>query len=112
MSTLGGDGSAAEAAAWAALESVPDPELGVSLVGLGLIRGVTVEQRTAHVALTFTTMGCPWTDVIRAGVRESLLRVDGIDQVEIQETWDHAWTSHDVRADVTLRLHELGIEMR
>lgn len=95
--------------AWLALEDVKDPELDVSLVGLGLVRDVTVEQGGVHVKLTFTSMGCPWTDLIRDSIRERLERVPGVDAVTIEDVWDHSWTARDLRADARRRFQEMGI---
>lgn len=95
--------------AWKALEDVKDPELDVSLVGLGLIRDLAVENGRAHVKLTFTSMGCPWTDVIRDSIRERLERVPGVNSVAIEDVWDHSWSARDLRADARRRFREMGI---
>lgn len=98
-----------EAQAWAALESVKDPELDVSLVALGLIRGLTLAGDEVHVQLTFTSMGCPWTDVIRGNIREQLQRLPGIRSVVIEDVWDRPWSARDLRRDARRRLEEIGI---
>ena len=49
--------SAAELSLWHALEEVEDPEYPVSVVDMGLIYGVMIDQRVAHIDLTFTSMG-------------------------------------------------------
>lgn len=95
--------------AWEALEDVRDPELDVSLVGLGLIRGVHVEGGRACVQLTFTSMGCPWTDVIRESIRERLLALPGIASLAIEDVWDRPWTPRDLRPDARSRLQDIGI---
>jgi metal-sulfur cluster biosynthetic enzyme len=97
------------ATARAALEEVKDPELDISLVGLGLIRDLSVQGGTAHVKLTFTSMGCPWTDMIRDSVREKLLSVHGVERVTIEDVWDRPWSPRDLRRDARARLNEIGI---
>jgi len=97
------------ASCWAALERTRDPELDVSLVGLGLVRDVAVEGSTAKVQLTFTSMGCPWTAWIEDGVRSELLSVPGVDEVDIEVVWDRAWSRRDLRADARRQLERLGI---
>src|SRR6266542_1551366 len=48
-----------------ALRDVVDPELGVNVVDLGLVYGVTVgEDRVATIDMTLTSAACPLTDVI------------------------------------------------
>lgn len=75
-----------------ALESVIDPELGIDLVNLGLIYYVEVnEEGTCHVDMTLTTMGCPLADVIVTDVKNALLKVEGIKEVEVEFVWYPAW---------------------
>ena len=48
-----------------AMHDVVDPELGINVVDLGLVYGVTLDDdRTAIVAMTLTSAACPLTDVI------------------------------------------------
>lgn len=92
-----------------ALESARDPELGVSLVGLGLVQDVHVEGACAQVKLTFTSMGCPWMDWIQDSVRDALLRVPEIASVAIEVVWDRPWTPQSLRGDARRTLQDLGI---
>jgi metal-sulfur cluster biosynthetic enzyme len=85
---------------WDALREVEDPELGVSLVDMGLIVSARREEDRALVALTYTAMGCPATEMIDDDVRARLLRVPGIRAVQIDVVWEPAWT--------TARLTDLG----
>lgn len=77
----------------AALETVIDPELGIDLVNLGLIYHVEVnDEGICYVDMTLTTMGCPLADVIVTDVKNALLKVEGIKQVEVEFVWYPAWT--------------------
>ncbi|MDX1611684.1 MAG: metal-sulfur cluster assembly factor, partial [Candidatus Thermoplasmatota archaeon] len=82
---------------WAALESVDDPELPLSIVDMGLIYDVRVEPEQgggAHVEvdMTFTAMGCPAMDLLRGDVHEALADLEGIDEVQLRTVWDPPWT--------------------
>src|SRR5260370_11607645 len=56
-----------------ALRDVVDPELGVNVVDLGLVYGVTVsEDRVATIDMTLTSAACPLTDVIEDQARPAL----------------------------------------
>lgn len=81
-----------------ALAEVPDPEYPLTLAEMGMIREVKVEDATAHVAISYCSLGCPCISLIEHDVRERLLKVTGISRVEIEESFDH-WT----RADITRR---------
>lgn len=82
---------ARSAAAWAALGTVIDPELGLDIVTLGLVYGVEVEGTTARITYTLTTPGCPMERAITDGVRSAVLAVDGVTRVDTSIVWDPAW---------------------
>lgn len=77
----------------AALTSVSDPEMPVNIVDLGLVYGLEQDAGRVVVDLTFTAMGCPASDFILEDVREALLAVPGITEVEIRIVWDPPWTT-------------------
>jgi metal-sulfur cluster biosynthetic enzyme len=91
-----------------ALREVLDPEYPISLVDLGLIRGVEVEGTTAKIKLTYTCMGCPAMDMIQDDVRERLLQMDGIEAVDIEVVWD-TWSRKDITPLGRKHLREVGV---
>ena len=103
--------AAVEARLWEALRAVEDPEIPVSVVGMGLIVSLGYEpaKRRADVQLTFTAMGCPAMDFIQDDIREALLGDPDVDDVEIEVVWDPVWTKDRLRADARSRMRELGI---
>ena len=92
----------------AALQSVHDPEYPVSVLDMGLIRGLAVEGGTVQVRLTYTSMGCPCKEMIADDVRDALLAVEGIERVEIQEVFE-PWTHRDLSRRAKRTLTELGV---
>jgi metal-sulfur cluster biosynthetic enzyme len=77
---------------WDALREVPDPELGISIVDMGLVVAARLEGARALVRLTYTAMGCPATDMVESDVRDRLARLSGIQEVEIEVVWEPVWT--------------------
>ena len=76
-----------------ALSHVIDPELGIDIVNLGLIYDVNLkEDGQAHVLMTLTTMGCPLIDVIAYDIETSLMKLDEVDKVEIELTFNPPWS--------------------
>ncbi|HEY7433871.1 MAG TPA: metal-sulfur cluster assembly factor [Methylomirabilota bacterium] len=75
-----------------ALREVFDPELGMSVVDLGLIYGVQVEGGRVRITMTLTTQGCPLHDSMTEWVRQAVRRVPGVDEVEVAITFEPAWT--------------------
>jgi serine O-acetyltransferase len=76
-----------------ALRTVIDPEVGIDVVDLGLIRDIHVDPRTgaATVDLVLTTKGCPLVDYLSEQVRRRAASLPGITGVEVRvldEPWD------------------------
>ncbi|MGH2514150.1 MAG: metal-sulfur cluster assembly factor, partial [Ktedonobacterales bacterium] len=71
---------------------VPDPELGISLVDMGLIVDVRRDGDVAHVTITYTAMGCPATEMIEGDIRARLLRLPGVSSVALEVVWEPVWT--------------------
>lgn len=91
-----------------ALREVWDPEYPISLVDLGLIRGVEIEGSAAKIKLTYTCMGCPAMDLIQEDVEERLLRMDGIDEVDIEVVWE-TWSREDITPLGRKQLKQVGV---
>ena len=100
-----------EARLWIALQDVEDPEIPISVVGMGLIVSIAYrrQERAVDLELTFTAMGCPATDFIEDDVRERLLQEPEVDTVRIEVVWDPVWTRSRIREDARARMRELGI---
>ena len=91
-----------------ALKEVLDPEYPVSLIDLGLIRGIEVDGFTARIKLTYTCMGCPATDMIQDDIRDRLLRMEGLEEVEIEEVWD-SWSRKNISKKGLIQLQKVGV---
>jgi metal-sulfur cluster biosynthetic enzyme len=90
------------------LRDVLDPEYPISLVDLGLIRGVEIEGSKASIKLTYTCMGCPAMDMIQDDVEERLLQMDGIEEVDIEVVWP-TWSSKDITPFGRKQLKQVGV---
>lgn len=90
-------------ALWDALRDVTDPEIPISLVDMGMIVDLSLQDGVAYVKLTFTAMGCPAMEFIMDDIRARLLQEPGVREVEIETVWDPVWTK--------ARLSEEGIEV-
>ena len=100
-----------EARLWEALRGVEDPEIPVSVVGMGLIVSLAYveSERRADLQITFTAMGCPAMEFIQDDIREALLADRDVDEVSIEVVWDPIWTKARLRDDARSRMRELGI---
>jgi len=75
-----------------ALRQVEDPELGMDIVDLGLVYEVEVEGETAKVTYSLTSMGCPAGPLIAQDIDRAAHEVPGVEQVELELTFDPPWT--------------------
>jgi metal-sulfur cluster biosynthetic enzyme len=93
-----------------ALRDVVDPELGVNVVDLGLVYGVTVEpDRTATIDMTLTSAACPLTDVIEDQARVAL---EGLVQdFRINWVWLPPWGPEKITEDGREQLRALGFNV-
>ncbi|MBB1251594.1 metal-sulfur cluster assembly factor [Rhizobium sp. G21] len=82
----------------AALSEVIDPELGLSVVDIGLIYGAeTTAQGGLRIVMTTTTRGCPATGLLVEAVRERALASGLAASVEVELTYDPPWTPDRMR---------------
>jgi ring-1,2-phenylacetyl-CoA epoxidase subunit PaaD len=96
-----------EAAVWAALAEVPDPEIpAVSVVDLGMVRSVELDAERLRVELLPTFVGCPAVDLIRAAVAERLAGMRR--QVEVELSYAEPWTSDRISAEGRRKLRASG----
>ena len=91
-----------------ALAETLDPEYPIGLVDLGLVRGVELDGSTAHVEIVYCSLGCPCIQLIESDIRERLLRLDGVERVEVQEVFE-PWTRRDVSAKGLRILRQVGV---
>src|SRR5262249_2081535 len=93
-----------------ALRDVVDPELGVNVVDLGLVYGVTLDQdRTATIDMTLTRAACPLTDVVEGQARDAL---DGlVTDFRINWVWMPPWGPDKITEDGREQLRALGFNV-
>jgi metal-sulfur cluster biosynthetic enzyme len=73
-----------------ALKDVLDPEMPISLVDMGMIYGVAVENEQVHIELGLTATAGPAVEFITSDIRERLAR-EGWGEVAIELVWDPPW---------------------
>jgi ring-1,2-phenylacetyl-CoA epoxidase subunit PaaD len=103
------DDSCDTESAWKALARVPDPEIPViSVVDLGIVRGIDWQRDELIVTLTPTYSGCPATEMIVADVGRALATA-GFRKHRIEITLSPAWTTDWIAPEARKRLERFGI---
>jgi len=74
------------------LRGVMDPELGISIVDLGLVYDIEVEDTLATVTMTLTSPGCPAGGQILMSAQNAAETVEGVEKAEVNLVWKPFWT--------------------
>ncbi|MFI6166891.1 metal-sulfur cluster assembly factor [Nocardia sp. NPDC051052] len=91
-----------------AMRDVVDPELGINVVDLGLVYGLSVEDEVAILDMTLTSAACPLTDVIEDQSRNALVRSGLVDDLKINWVWMPPWGPDKITEDGREQLRALG----
>lgn len=97
------------AAVWAALETVHDPEIPVvSVVDLGIVQNVALDEGAARIRITPTFSGCPALDLMRQEIQEAVAAL-GIADVRVDVALDPPWSSDRIRPEARERMKAIGL---
>ena len=92
---------------WEALAEVPDPEIPViSLVDLGVVRDVEVDDGRVRVEFTPTFLGCPAVDAMRDRMEEAVRALGGEPQIDV--VLDDSWSTDRITPAGREKLRESG----
>ncbi len=89
-----------------AIKTVYDPEIPVNVYDLGLIYEVNVDEEKGKVRLvmTLTSPNCPIADSLVQEVHDSVAAIEGIEDVEVNLTFDPPWTRDMLSEEAMLEL--------
>ena len=95
-----------------AMRDVVDPELGINVVDLGLVYGVTLDaDGTAAIDMTLTSAACPLTDVIEDQTRSALVGSGVVPDYRITWVWMPPWGPDKITDDGREQLRALGFNV-
>lgn len=101
--------SASESAIWNWLEEVSDPEIPVlTVVDLGVVREVIVDEAGVTVKITPTYSGCPAMNEIEQNIRQKLA-AEGIENLQVVSVLSPPWTTDWMTEKGKRKLREYGI---
>ena len=98
------DGNISDTQVWDTLRTVHDPEIPVSIVDLGLIYDVRIENSAVHVTMTLTAAGCGMGPVLVRDVQERLKRVPFVEKVSVNLVFDPPWSRDLMSEEAQLEL--------
>ncbi|MEV4152082.1 metal-sulfur cluster assembly factor [Nocardia salmonicida] len=92
-----------------AMRDVVDPELGINVVDLGLVYGLSVDgENICTLDMTLTSAACPLTDVIEDQSRNALVRSGLVEDLKINWVWMPPWGPDKITDDGREQLRALG----
>jgi metal-sulfur cluster biosynthetic enzyme len=97
-----------------ALREVYDPccaDQGINIVDMGVVEDVRLDGSHVEVDLVLTTGWCPFVATMSSAIPDRLIRLHGVDTVDVQVVWDPVWTterlSESAREKLSMPLDEL-----
>ena len=76
------------------IKKIYDPEIPVNIYELGLIYKIEFDEKNkkADIEMTLTSPNCPVAESLPNNVKENVLKVEGIDEVDLKLVWSPPWT--------------------
>ena len=94
----------------AEIKKIYDPEIPVNIYELGLIYDVSVDNNKVYVKMTLTSPNCPVAESLPNSVKENILKIDGIKDVDLKLVWDPPWTKDKMSEAAKLELNLWAIK--
>ena len=83
----------------AEIKKIYDPEIPVNIYELGLIYDINVDKdNNVKIDMTLTSPNCPVAESLPKEVKEGVMQVEGIEEVDLELVWDPPWTK-DMMSD-------------
>jgi FeS assembly SUF system protein len=87
------------------LKTIYDPEIPVNIYELGLIYEIRLDNDfNAHILMTLTSPNCPVAESLPVEVKDKISHIDGINQVEVELTFDPPWDKDMISEAALLEL--------
>ena len=91
------------------LKQCMDPEVPLSIVDMGLIYGIDVnENNDVDIKMTMTTQGCPLHETMVDDVKRYTKKVSGVNNVNVEIVWDPPWTMDKMSDDAKAMMKKMG----
>ena len=93
------------------LKQCMDPEVPLSIVDMGLIYGIAVnENNDVDIKMTMTTQDCPLHETMVDDVKRYTKKVSGVNNVNVEIVWDPPWTMDKMSDDAKAMMKNMGAQ--
>ena len=88
------------------IKKIYDPEIPVNIYELGLIYKVeVVDNKKVLIEMTLTSPNCPVAESLPKSVKENILKISEIEDVDLKLVWDPPWTKDKMSEAAKLELN-------
>jgi len=87
------------------IKKIYDPEIPVNIYELGLIYDITIKDKDVQVKMTLTTPNCPVAESLPKEVKESIMGLDEVNNVNLDLVWDPPWNKSMMSEAAKLELN-------
>ena len=88
------------------IKKIYDPEIPVNIYELGLIYKIEIKEvKKVNIDMTLTSPNCPVAESLPKMVKDNILKLDGVDDVELKLVWDPPWTKDKMSEAAKLELN-------
>ena len=88
------------------IKKIYDPEIPVNIYELGLIYKIDIEgTNKVNIEMTLTSPNCPVAESLPKMVKDNILKVDGVDDVNLKLVWDPPWSKDKMSEAAKLELN-------
>ena len=88
------------------IKKIYDPEIPVNIYELGLIYKIEInENGKVNIEMTLTSPNCPVAESLPKMVKDNILKIDGINDVELKLVWEPPWDKDKMSEAAKLELN-------
>ena len=88
------------------IKKIYDPEIPVNIYELGLIYNIDIDEKNkVNIDMTLTSPNCPVAESLPNSVKDSVLKVDGVSDVDLKLVWDPPWDKDKMSEAAILELN-------
>ena len=88
------------------IKKIYDPEIPVNIYELGLIYKIEInDKNVVNIDMTLTTPNCPVADSLPKMVKDNIMKIKGVSDVDLKLVWDPPWTKDKMSEAAKLELN-------
>ena len=88
------------------IKKIYDPEIPVNIYELGLIYKIEIkDSKKVLIEMTLTSPNCPVAESLPKSVKDNILKLEDVEDVDLQLVWDPPWTKDKMSEAAKLELN-------